>query len=330
MPTHPNVPENVPAPEGVLASEHDTPPACVIVHDPVSVGAFRGLEAVDDTQLKPRFLFDGRPDSAAFSAAHARFVQAIARFVERVLPLESLVTDQQLRRRLARMPNQVYTRDGALTLPWSPDAFIAGRMRSDIRGDEPEVMRHALGRLGLTELIELPPGVFLEGGDVIPVVLEGRRTLLVGFGPRSSEESLDVLAELIPDHVDELIGLELASGRINLDGVLVPVADDVVVAHPPSVCRAVRITRSGRDRVDVIGMLRDLGTAVVEPTSEESKREASNCLCLGGRRLIAYDLTPRVHAALANLDVDVVTVPGAELIKGTGGPRCMSRPVYRR
>jgi arginine deiminase len=27
-------------------------------------------------------------------------------------------------------------------------------------------------------------------------------------------------------------------------------------------------------------------------------------------------------------DIEVRTVPGHELIKGTGGPRCMTRPLY--
>lgn len=309
-------------------SEHDTRPRCVIVHDPVPAGAFDQLLGATDAELKDRFLFDGRVEPQRFSAAHRHFAGTVARFVDRVIQLESLITDERVRELLERTPNLVYTRDGAITIPWLPDHYVAGRMRAEIRRPESEVMGHALRRLGLVELLQTPPGVFLEGGDVIPVVVEGRRTLLVGFGPRSSEESLDVLSQLMPEHLDEVIGLELAQWRLNLDGVLVPVAPHAFVAHRPSICRAVRITRTGRDALDVVEMLRDTGMTVIEPTAEEAKSEACNNLCLGGGRVVSYDLTPRVHRQLEREGIDVVRVPGAELVKGTGGPRCMSRPVY--
>ena len=310
--------------------EHDTRPACVIVHDPVPVGAFDGVLAASDSALTDHFLFDGRPHPERFSAAHRRFADTVARFIDRVVHLESLVSDERVRALLRRTPNLVYTRDGAITIPWLPDHYVAGSLRAEIRRPESEIMGHALRRLGLVELLQMPEGVFLEGGDVVPTVVEGRRTLLVGFGPRSSEESLDVLAELLPEHLDQIVGIELASWRLNLDGVLVPVASGAVVVHPPSICRAVRITPSGRDPVDVMELLRDTGMTVVEPTAEESKREACNNLCLGEGHVVAYDLTPRVHARLEEAGIDVARVAGAELIKGTGGPRCMSRPVYRR
>jgi N-dimethylarginine dimethylaminohydrolase len=133
----------------------------------------------------------------------------------------------------------------------------------------------------------------------------------------------------MPRHIDEIIGIELASWRLNLDGVLVPVAPRAFVTHRGSICRAVRITGSGRDSVDVVEMLRETGMAVIEPTAEESKREACNNLCVGEGRVVSYDLTPRVHAQFEAAGIEVARVPGHELIKGTGGPRCMSRPVYR-
>jgi arginine deiminase len=35
-----------------------------------------------------------------------------------------------------------------------------------------------------------------------------------------------------------------------------------------------------------------------------------------------------VAQALEARHIIVFTIPGAELIKGTGGPRCMTRPIY--
>ena len=191
-------------------------------------------------------------------------------------------------------------------------------------------MAAAMERLGQRRIADVPEGLVLEGGDVIPFATRGRRWLLVAHGPRTDRESLDFLAaELIPEHADAILGIQLPSWRINLDGALVPVAEDVVVAHPGSVRDGVMIDATGTVPVDPLDSLRSLDVAVIEVTKEESiYQEACNFLCLGGRRAVCYDLTPRLPPILAAHDVEAIPVPGSELVKGTGGPRCMSRPLY--
>jgi N-dimethylarginine dimethylaminohydrolase len=89
------------------------------------------------------------------------------------------------------------------------------------------------------------------------------------------------------------------------------------------------IDATGTVPVDPLATLRSLEVAVVEVTKEESVfQEACNFLALGGRQAICYDLAPRLLPLLAGHEVRAIPVPGSELVKGTGGPRCMSRPVY--
>jgi N-dimethylarginine dimethylaminohydrolase len=77
--------------------------------------------------------------------------------------------------RLNENPNHVYTRDSAITLPWLPGRFIRGAMRKAVRRHEPGVMASALSALGQSEILALDTGLFLEGGDVIPIVRGGSR-----------------------------------------------------------------------------------------------------------------------------------------------------------
>ncbi|HEY8582548.1 MAG TPA: arginine deiminase family protein [Capillimicrobium sp.] len=312
-----------------VSGEAQAVPAQIIVHDPATAGALDRLGALPDPEVRSRFAFTDAPDPARFARQHEGFVAAIAAQGVEPVALGDLLGGRY-GEALELNPNHVYTRDSAVTLPWTPDVFVRGKMREPIRRHEPAVMGDALTALGLRELARMPAGVFLEGGDVIPFAAGGRRVLLVGYGPRSAPAALHALRKaLVPEHVDEVIGIELARWRINLDGVIVPVADDVAVAHPGSVERAVRVTEDGVEPVDLFALLADHGVDVVEITAEEAKREACNCLCLGHRRIVCYDHNERVLDALRDRGIDVIAVAGDELLKGTGGPRCMTRPVYR-
>jgi N-dimethylarginine dimethylaminohydrolase len=165
---------------------------------------------------------------------------------------------------------------------------------------------------------------------VIPFAHGGQRCLLVGCGPRSTLEAADWLAEaLVPAWADRVVALELAPWRMNLDGGFVPVAEDVVVTDASSVVRAWEIDGHGRVPLDVWAMLGDLGVRTIQTTPDESVScQSCNCLCLGERRVIYYDLCPRVARQLRQHELRVSLVPGSELIKGRGGPRCMTRPIY--
>jgi len=315
------------APEG----EARRAPEAVIVHDPVPHGALEPLLAEPDRErMQERFQFRDWPDPERFSAQHRAFAAAVESAGTRVLQLAELLADDPAGEALAANCNQVYTRDAVITLPWQPGAYVAGRLKAPIRRPERRAMAVAMERLGQRRIADVPEGLVLEGGDVIPFARRELRWLLVAYGPRTSREALDFLAaELIPAHADAVLGMHLPSWRINLDGALVPVAEDVVVAHPGSVRDGVMIDATGTVPVDPLATIRALDVAVIEVTKEESVyQEACNFLALGGRQTVCYDLTPRLVPILARHGVRAIPVPGSELVKGTGGPRCMSRPVY--
>ena len=311
-------------------AEHATPPRRVVVHDPTETQAFEVLERVAEDELRERTLFAARPEREAFAAQHAALVAALRAASVEVVRLGGVVGGHDLWRHAHGDPNQVYTRDPVITLPWLAGWFVGGAMRTPIRRGEVALMGAALQALGLRELFTMPAGCFLEGGDVIPFVRGGRRSLLVGFGPRSSRRGLDVLCErLLPWAADEVVAIRLDDRRMNLDGVLVPVAADTVLAEPGSIETAFVRDRTGERAVDVLDLLRSDGMTVLEVTREESTAmQACNCVCLGGRRIVCYDLCERVVDALGGCGIDVCTIPGSELVKGTGGPRCMTRPLY--
>jgi N-dimethylarginine dimethylaminohydrolase len=306
-------------------------PHAVIVHDPVAAGAFSAFERLaDDSLIEPDLLFRHRPKPKLYAEHHACLVRTIAAHVERVIYLHALIGGEPAFAPACANPNQVFTRDSLITLPWAPETFFCARLKPPQRRHESNLMKRAVERIGLREVLHLPPEIFLEGGDVIPFLRAGRRCVLVGYGPRTSPEAIDFLQQaLLPRYADEIIALRLASWRMNLDGGFVPAAEDVIVADMSSILAAELVDARGRVMLDLWKMLDDIGVRVIDTTPEESVyAQSCNCLCLGDRSIICYDLCSRVIALLEQSGVRVHQVPGAELIKGRGGPRCMTRPVY--
>lgn len=205
-------------------------------------------------------------------------------------------------------------------------------MVEPLRQSESDTMEAAVKKHGLREIVRIPEHLFLEGGDVIPFSRNGRRTLLVGYGRRTRLETLYFLQEvLIPQYVDDIIGIELAQWRINLYGGLLPIAEDVAVSDMSSIVGGILFDAQTQKKLDIFEMLRDIGMRIINVTPEESVySQACNCVCLGERKVIYYDLADKVHEILLRHDIEVYRTPGSELVKGRGGPRCMTRPIYRR
>jgi N-dimethylarginine dimethylaminohydrolase len=306
-------------------------PEAVIVHDPVAAGAFQSFDSVaEDRRLEPELLFRSRPDRPLYAEQHAGLVRTIAAQIGRAIYLQDIAGDDPSFGLARANPNQVFTRDSLITLPWAPDAYFRARLKPPQRRQESDVLEAAVKRLGLREILRLPETVFLEGGDIIPYINEGRRCLLAGYGPRSTPAAIDVLQQdLLPRYADQIIAIHLAPWRMNLDGGFLPVADDVIVADTSSILGAELIEPERRSRLDLWAMLADLGITVIDTTPDESiYLQSCNFLCVGDRCVIGYDLCPRVIALIEKHDIRVYPVAGSELIKGRGGPRCMTRPIY--
>jgi len=312
-------------------SEFAAKPEAVIVHDPVESGGLRALmEAPLEGDLEDELLFRSSPNFCDYARQYQGFVLALRRTVPQVVYLRDIIGDQAVYQAVAGNPNQVFTRDSLMTIPWVPEGYIAARMKPPLRRTEAAAMEVAAKRLGLREIVRVPDGLFLEGGDFVPFAREGRRTLLLGYGPRTSVETTRFLQRtLIPTYVDEIIALSLANWRINLDGGLLPVAANVVISDRESILESTLLDEKGQHPFDIWAMFDSLGMTVIETTREESMYfQSCNCVCLGNGSIIYYGMCGRVRDQLVAHGLTVHTIPGLELVKGRGGPRCMSRPIY--
>ena len=79
-----------------------------------------------------------------------------------------------------------------------------------------------------------------------------------------------------------------------------------------------------------VGRLRVISTGEDEVAADrEQWDDGNNTLAVRPGTVVAYERNVDTNRRLDEAGVEVLTVPGSELPRGRGGPRCMSCPVLR-
>lgn len=197
------------------------------------------------------------------------------------------------------------------------------------------------------ELDDGTPGT-IEGGDVL---VPGRGVVLCGLSERTTASAIDALARRLfaAEVAHIVIAVELPRRRstMHLDTVLTMADVDTLVAFP-GVMEDARawVLRPGdigevaiQPEADPLAALSralgldDLRVLTTGGDDIEMEREqwddGNNVLALAPGVVVAYDRNVDTNTKLRKAGIEVVTVPGAELSHGRGGPRCMSCPIVR-
>ncbi len=274
-----------------------------------------------------KFLFEDAVDKEEFQRQHENLVRTLrSEGVQVLLVTELLSQKPDILKMAGGLPNLTYTRDLVAVTTKGP---ITMRMGNPVRRREPEIAEVALEQVGLRRLMRVNAPGTLEGGDLIFL---DEDTLLLGVGNRTNRSGFQqLLNAAMKSGLRRVVAIPLPPWVIHLDGTMMLVDRDLALVHPRSIRCSARIYEEGKltGRILVYTCLRGFGMRLIEVTDYERKRRATNVIAISPRKVVGYAGNSRVRRELTMNGVDFIEIEGSELVRGAGGPRCLTAPVLR-
>jgi arginine deiminase len=256
---------------------------------------------------------------------------------------------------LEPLPNHLYTRD---TSAWIYGGVAINSMRKKARMRE-TVHYEAVYRwhplfasagYAVWSAGAVNGPATTEGGDMLVL---GGGAVLIGLSERTTPQGVERLARRLfaGGEVDRIVALRMPQARafMHLDTVLTMVDPETFTQYAglgmlPAYTIRPGDTEKELDLIDhpaedmhraIADALGLPGIRVLTPVQDvhsaerEQWDDGCNTLAIAPGVVVTYERTVTTNRFLRRNGIEVLDIPGGELGRGRGGPRCMSCPVLR-
>ncbi len=213
--------------------------------------------------------------------------------------------------------DSIYAHDTAKITSKGAIMFTMGK---ELRRGETQATREYLEKNGVPILGEITGDGKMEGGDVVWL---DERTIAVGRGYRTNDEGIRQLKELTKDIVDEVIVVDLPHGSgpdecLHLMSIISLVDEDLAVVYSKFMPVSFR------------ELLIERGIELIEVPDDEYDYLGSNVLAIAPRKCVMLKGNTKTKEMLEKAGAEVFEYSGHEVsYRGTGGPTCLTMPIYR-
>ncbi|MGX7108200.1 arginine deiminase [Facklamia miroungae] len=249
------------------------------------------------------------------------------------------------------MPNLYFTRDPFATMG---NGVSLNHMYSDTRNRETlygkYIFKHHPEYKGTALYYERDEDTRIEGGDELVL---SKNTLAVGISQRTDKYSIEKLARNLFKETEfkEVLAFLIDNNRkfMHLDTVFTMIDHDKFTIHPEieGELQVFSVTPGENGEIKVAkkeGLLEDIlaealgldkvtlircGGDDIVAGAREQWNDGANTLTVAPGEVIVYNRNTVTNKLLIENGIKIHQIEGSELVRGRGGPRCMSMPFVR-
>jgi len=214
--------------------------------------------------------------------------------------------------------DSIYTHDPIFM---TPNGAVIGNMGKTQRKPETIMMKNYLNEIGVPILGEIINDATLEGGDVIWI---DEKTVAAGLTYRTNIKGIDQLRKILSTISVEVISVDLPHWNgpvdvLHLMSLISPLKEDLFLIYKKLL------------PVGLLKLLKQLDIKTISIADEDYDSLGCNVLPLSTTKCLITSGNDKTFKIIEENGIEVIEFQASEICyKGSGGPTCLTRPIYRK